>query len=473
MPNVIIPDKPQKNFSSLELSTSNLFGPGVSVVGGIVNPAGYRSGTVHTCTTTAQVNTAFANAGFGDDIVLTAGQTYIGNSADGGQFTPTAAPAITPSSPRMPPARPRTWSALAGLQETSPVAMTGTRPSVSGMTRMTAPGRQGEPSYIRVMSSGWASLPSGVARGSAGRILPSRDTANMPVLKSKRGGIVGRADCLYVARDTRYWRFEGIQLTVVDGGTFFDMIVDMGRWLEGGPTESDKNRVPHHFIFDRVWFNGQPVPTQGAGTGAFRGIHVGCPWLGILGCHFDGVMNDSAPDTQSIYIDVVPGPYHVENTYMDSASEDMMIGGGGGPSIWGFDAMTDFTCKQNFFTKNTRYYQDILPNATGTVNVSGTTVTGTGTNFSAMSGGRTPLYFYSPTTGAGNPIVPATVNAVLENGILTIVASKAALMSETERMAVEAMMHASKRPWRQVLPVEAKSFEVSVGTERGSICHDG
>ncbi len=70
-------------------------------------------------------------------------------------------------------------------------------------------------------------------------------------------------------------------------------------------------------------------------------------------------------------------------------------------------------------------------------------------------------------------IVPATVNAVLENGILTIVASKAALMSETERMAVEAMMHASKRPWRQVLPVEAKSFEVSVGTERGSICHDG
>lgn len=415
MPTVTIPDKPQKDFTSLELSASNRFGPGVSYIGGICNPAGPRSGIQWVCNSTADINAAFAGAGFGDDIVITAGATYVGDShsagGDGGQFTPFSAPAITATTPRMPPTRNLVWTAAAGLVETPPPTMTGTRTKVSAPVRMTTPIRQGEPSYIRVMSSAWASLPDGMSFGSAGRISPANE-ANMPVLQSKRGDIVGRADTIYVGPDTRYWRFEGIELTMVTGLTFFDMLVDMGRWLEtNGGNTANRNRVPHHFIFDRCWFRADPPGNSGSNRGAYRGIHVGCPYLATLGCRFDGIMNPASADTQSLYFDTVPGPLHVGNTYFDSATEDMMIGGGGGPDIFGFNAMTDITIKQSFFTKNTRYYQDILPGAVGTVNVSGTTVTGSGTNFQSVGGGRVPVYFFSPGSGTGNAPVLAIVNS--------------------------------------------------------------
>src|SRR5689334_10403674 len=145
------PLAPQKDLTPQEVTAGYGYGPLVSYVNGICNPAGRRSGTQRTVTTAAELRTALAACSYGDDIVIAAGTSV---TTDGIEATFPVLGAITASTPRQAPARMMTYVSqnsvsagvlLGGPTPTSPskmasVAKTGTP------VRMSSVVLQGDPS---------------------------------------------------------------------------------------------------------------------------------------------------------------------------------------------------------------------------------------------------------------------------------------------------------------------------------------
>src|SRR5262249_11415262 len=94
-------------------------------------------------------------------------------------------------------------------------------------------------------------------------------------------------------------------------------IVDLG---DGSPSQSTLAGVPHDLIVDRVYIHGDPA------QGQKRGIGLNSASTKILNSYIADI-KAVAQDSQAIAGWNGPGPYTIDNNYLEAAGENVLFGG--------------------------------------------------------------------------------------------------------------------------------------------------
>jgi hypothetical protein len=120
---------------------------------------------------------------------------------------------------------------------------------------------------------------------------------------------------LRTAAGTRGWRFVGIEFGVTTNVTSLPNIVTLG---EG--TQTTLAQAPRDLVLDRVWVHGHPtlnvrrcIALNSAATAVINST--------VNECH------DKAYDSQAIWGWNGPGPFHIENNYLEGSGENVGFGG--------------------------------------------------------------------------------------------------------------------------------------------------
>ena len=181
-------------------------------------------------------------------------------------------------------------------------------------------------SYITVRSSAADStLPASTAR-----ITPSY-AAQLPKIV---GADTGPA--IRTAARAAYWRLQFLEIVANSSGS--GDIVQFG-----SSSETVAANQAHHLIADRVYVRGR------ADKGAKRGIALNSGNAMIRGSWFEQIKS-TTQDTQAICGWNGPGPYLIENNYLNAAAENIMFGGAdpATPNL----VPSDIQILRNTFTKD-------------------------------------------------------------------------------------------------------------------------
>lgn len=216
------------------------------------------------CNTTAEFNSALTAANYGDFIVLTAGNTFVG------PFT---------------------------------------LPDDTGKTGS---------GWITIQSSLLANLPPGNQNGIGYPIGPSigpGDAVNMPKLVTTGSN----SPVLIAALASHHYKLIGLEVCPSASG----YSLSPGDLIELGAGDSTQNTLalcPHDFVVDRCYVHGWPDQNLR------RGIRLNSASTDILNCYLSDCHLDGA-DSQAIGGWDGPGPYNILNCYLEGAGENIMFGG--------------------------------------------------------------------------------------------------------------------------------------------------
>ena len=181
---------------------------------------------------------------------------------------------------------------------------------------------------IIIRSSGIASLPAGT------RVSPA-DTVNMARVVTNTQGV----EVFGTTAGTAGWRLVGLEITATPSVTTLGRLVRFG---DGNPTQNALSQVPLNLILDRSYVHGTPtldirrcVDLQSGATAIIDSY--------ISACHSAG------SDAQAICGWNGPGPYKIQNNYLEGSGENVMIGGAD-PSIPNV-VPADIEVRGNYFFK--------------------------------------------------------------------------------------------------------------------------
>lgn len=94
--------------------------------------------------------------------------------------------------------------------------------------------------------------------------------------------------------------------------------------LDLSPTNLPTDLVSH-ICFDRCWIEGKDLSVSGGGV--VRGIYAAGSHIAVVGCHIAKIESDGS-DTQAVGGVTGPGPWLVENCFLEATGENIMVGGG-------------------------------------------------------------------------------------------------------------------------------------------------
>ncbi|MBA3711403.1 MAG: right-handed parallel beta-helix repeat-containing protein, partial [Pyrinomonadaceae bacterium] len=180
------------------------------------------------------------------------------------------------------------------------------------------------------------SAPDTSLPGPNTRITPAYSGV-MPKLVS-----VGLAEpVLSTAPYSHHFRFIGIEFKQASSAAFLYDLILLG---DGGGAQNTLDNVPHNIVIDRCYIHA-------ADDGELkRGIALNSASTEIINSHissFKGVGYDS----QAIAGWNGPGPYRIENNYLEGAGENVMFGGAtGGLAAQGL-IPSDIVIRRNHFRK--------------------------------------------------------------------------------------------------------------------------
>jgi hypothetical protein len=146
-----------------------------------------------------------------------------------------------------------------------------------------------------------------------------------------------RQPALRTAPSAHHWRLELLEFLPTDQGA--GDIVTLG---EGGPAQRELSQVPHDLAIDRCYIHGDPV------TGQKRGIALNSASTTITNSYIADI-KAMGQDTQAIAGWNGPGPYTIENNYLEGAGENFILGGSD-PPIHGLIA-EDVVFRRNHLAK--------------------------------------------------------------------------------------------------------------------------
>jgi hypothetical protein len=162
------------------------------------------------------------------------------------------------------------------------------------------------PSYvtIRTDSAGVSLPPEGVRTG-------PQYASDLATLQSPNSD-----PALRTARGAHHWRIENLAFAANADG--HGNIIALG---DGGAAQRDHAGIPHSLVLDRLYIRGD------AALGQKRGIALNSATTHILNCYIADIKGVGV-DTQAIGGWNGPGPYVIENNYLEAAGENVMFGGG-------------------------------------------------------------------------------------------------------------------------------------------------
>ena len=155
-----------------------------------------------------------------------------------------------------------------------------------------------------------SSAPDASLPAAGVRMMPTYASL-LPKIRSTSNGAA-----LATAPGASHWRLLFLEFYPQPGTTTADL-------LELGGTGSHQNtqwQIPQHFTVDRSYFHGDPT------NGQRRGIALNSGDTKIVNSYFADFKGKNS-DTQAICGWNGPGPYLVENNYLEAAGENIMFGG--------------------------------------------------------------------------------------------------------------------------------------------------
>ena len=188
------------------------------------------------------------------------------------------------------------------------------------------PARQGE-QYITIRTAGEG---DGLPR--AGQRVRPLHAARLAKLKSPNSDPV-----LRTAAGAHHWRLELLEFLPTQNGAG-----DIVRLGDGSAAQSDRAQVPHDLVVDRCYVHGDPAAAQK------RGIALNSASTTISNSYIADI-KAVGQDTQAIAGWNGPGPYTIENNYLEAAGENFILGGSD-PAIAGLVA-EDVVFRHNHLSK--------------------------------------------------------------------------------------------------------------------------
>jgi hypothetical protein len=155
--------------------------------------------------------------------------------------------------------------------------------------------------YITVRTS----TPDAQLPGPTTRIDPSHE----PLLPTVRS--INAIPALRTAAGTHHWKLIGLRFTTTGGGDVISL---------GDGTQSDQALVPSDLILDRVLIRGDET------RGQKRGIALNSANTQIRNSYIGGIRL-AGQETQGIACWNGPGPFVIENNYVEAAGIGMLFGG--------------------------------------------------------------------------------------------------------------------------------------------------
>jgi hypothetical protein len=120
---------------------------------------------------------------------------------------------------------------------------------------------------------------------------------------------------LRTAPGAHHWRLELLEFGANAKGYGDIMVIG-----DGGSAQTSLSQVPYAIVLDRLYIHGAPL------LGQKRGIALNARDVTIRGCHISDI-KAVGQDTQAIGGWNGPGPYLIENNYLEAAGENVMFGG--------------------------------------------------------------------------------------------------------------------------------------------------
>ena len=192
----------------------------------------------------------------------------------------------------------------------------------------TLPPKEGE-EYITIRTA-----PRGLELSAGGRVTPEQ-AKGFAKLSSASGGPV-----LRTLPGAHHWRLQLLEfLPTAQGGD----IILLG---DGGVAQSEAGTVPHHLVIDRCYIHGDPAKAQK------RGIALNSASTVITNSYIAD-LKAAGQDSQAIAGWNGPGPYLIENNYLEAAGENFLLGGAD-PRIPGL-VPEDITVRRNHFAKRAEW----------------------------------------------------------------------------------------------------------------------
>jgi Right handed beta helix region len=164
-------------------------------------------------------------------------------------------------------------------------------------------------SYITIRSAGEGDAPPRAGQ----RILPSHAVR---LAKLQSGN---REPALRTAPGAYHWRLQLLEFLPTQGGTG-----DIIRLGDGGPAQRELSQVPRDLAIDRCYIHGDAV------LGQKRGIALNSASTTITNSYISDI-KAVGQDTQAIAGWNGPGPYTIENNYLEGAGENFILGGSDPP----------------------------------------------------------------------------------------------------------------------------------------------
>ena len=187
--------------------------------------------------------------------------------------------------------------------------------------------------------------PTGAYPSAIARILPT----HAPNLAKIRSG--NSLPAIATVPGSHHWRLLLLEFFANREG--YGEIIQLG---DGSRAQNTLAMVPHNFELDRLYIHGDP------NAGQKRGIALNAASVTIRNCHISDIKGVGF-DTQAIGGWNGPGPFVIENNFLEGAGENLMLGGAdpGIPNL----VPTGVTVRYNYFTKPMSWREPIVGEPTG------------------------------------------------------------------------------------------------------------
>ncbi len=181
------------------------------------------------------------------------------------------------------------------------------------------------PQWITIQSAALSSLP-----GPGVRISPAQASL-LPKLVSPDSN-----PALAINGGSNYYRLQGIEFTVAPGVYVQDLV------RIGTAAEASNAQLPHDLDFDRDYLHGDPS------VGGKRGIALNGGATTVENSYVSGFISPGQ-DTQALCGWNGPGPYTIQNNYLEAGSE--IVAFGGATVSIPLNTPSDIVIKNNTFFK--------------------------------------------------------------------------------------------------------------------------
>ena len=220
--------------------------------------------------------------------------------------------------------------------------------------------------YIVIRSA----TPDSALPGPGWRITP----AHAPLLARLRSP--NDAPALQTAAGAHHWRLRYLEFAANQNG--YTEIIRLG---DGSSAQNSLSLVPHHFLLEHLYIHGDPL------LGQKRGIAANASHVELRDSHISDI-KAAGQDTQAICAWNGPGPFTIENNYLEAAAENMLFGGSD-PYIANLVA-DGIVIRRNLFSRPMSWMQPIIATPGG--------VTAAAEGGGTLSAGT---YFYRVTARRG------------------------------------------------------------------------